>query len=67
MATSSNSDSKAQIDLTSIQAVIDYSLPATSGDQDPHNWLNWNTLTATLSGSQVLSTGTLNWLAVGES
>jgi len=67
MATSSNSDSKAQIDLTNIQAVIDYSLPATSGDQDPHNWLNWNTLTATLSGSQVLSTGTLNWLAVGES
>ena len=66
LSTEDNSDAKGTLTMTSITATISYSLPATT-DTNPHNFANWNTLNATLSGSTVLSDGTVNWQAIGES
>ncbi len=61
-----SSDARGTITMTGIQATISYSLPATT-DTNPHNFATWDTLTATLSGATVLSEGTVNWQAIGES
>ncbi len=66
LSTEDNSDAKGTITMTSITATISYSLPATT-DTNPHNFATWDTLNATLSGSTVLSDGTVNWQAIGES
>ncbi len=66
LATDGPSDSTGTITMTSITATISYSIPATT-DTNPHNFAVWNTLNATLSGSTVLSDGTVNWQAIGES
>ena len=66
LSTEPNSDARGTITMTNITATISYSLPATT-DTDPHNFATWDTLNATLSGSTVLSDGTVNWQAIGES
>ena len=66
LSTEDNSDAKGTLTMTNITATISYSLPATT-DTNPHNYATWDSLNATLSGTNVLSEGTVNWQAIGES
>lgn len=63
---SSDAIGRIEIGANGAKATISYSLPVTT-DTDNHNFATWDTLTATLSGSTVLSSGTVNWQAIGES
>ena len=65
---SSQSDGSAsgRIQAINVKATIDYNQPIPT-DTNPHNYATWDTLVTTLTGSTVLSDGTVNWQAIGES
>ncbi len=65
---SSQSDGSAfgRIQTTGLKATINYDEPIPT-DTDPHNFATWDTLVAELETDIVISDGTVNWQAIGES
>lgn len=64
--TSGGGFGNVSLNVSNAIAVITYDEPV-AGDTITHNAMEWDTITTTLSASEQLAAGTLNWLVVGES
>ncbi len=65
VSAASDGQALGRIQASSVQATISYNEPIPADDIS-HNFAVWETLIATLTGSTVLSDGTVNWQAIGE-
>ncbi len=64
LSVQSDGEARGRIQASNVTATINYNEPIPADDIS-HNFAVWETLVSTISGSVVLSDGTVNWQAIG--